>query len=365
MTWWQEFFRREESWIRNRFYDENTVYLSARAFWGNPDLTLNALRAACRRVKGMTVRQWLESLRREGGASATPVRIEEKATGTEGRTGGGVEGNSRSQGKAAHPRPVGAPGLRIIVIPDTQAEPGLEYPHLYWAGQYIAEKSPDVVVHLGDLRDMPSLSCYESNTAKAWARRSVKEDVEAGNEALAMLEDGMLGWGGRKVLLRGNHEGDSGNCGGRISRWMRDNPGVAHDFYETLSLAEYEYGWEVHEFLRPVEIGGVLFCHYFPYTAQGRSATGRPSSSAVAALKGVGQSFVAGHRQGKQLAECETASGIRRAIIAGSFYQHNPSFLGPAETQNYWRGILMLNEVKDGNFDLTEVSLGFLKRKYG
>lgn len=47
-----------------------------------------------------------------------------------------------------------------------------------------------------------------------------------------------------------------------------------------------------------------------------------------------------------------------------SFYQHNEEYRGPQAT-NEWRGILMLHEVRDGNYDIMTVSLDFLRRKYG
>ena len=42
------------------------------------------------------------------------------------------------------------PFRRYVVIPDTQVKPGVPTDHLEWAGRYVAEKRPDVVVHLGD-----------------------------------------------------------------------------------------------------------------------------------------------------------------------------------------------------------------------
>lgn len=47
-----------------------------------------------------------------------------------------------------------------------------------------------------------------------------------------------------------------------------------------------------------------------------------------------------------------------------SFYQHDEEYLSPY-TNNHWRGIWMLNEVKDGAFDEMAVSLDYLKRKFG
>ena len=52
------------------------------------------------------------------------------------------------------------------------------------------------------------------------------------------------------------------------------------------------------------------------------------------------------------------------AIIAGSFYQHDEAYLTPM-ANNCWRGIVMLNEVRDGQFDEMFVSLNYLRKRYG
>ena len=76
------------------------------------------------------------------------------------------------------------------------------------------------------------------------------------------------------------------------------------------------------------------------------------------------RSCVAGHQQGLSTHIHHTGNRTIRGIIAGSFYMHQEAYLSPQGT-NYWRGILMLHEVKNGNFGLMEVSLDYLRRKYG
>jgi len=76
------------------------------------------------------------------------------------------------------------------------------------------------------------------------------------------------------------------------------------------------------------------------------------------------QSCVAGHRQGLDLAVHTNGKRTLRSIIAGSFYQHSEGYLSP-QGNHHWRGMLMLHEVKNGEFSLMEVSLGYLKRRYG
>lgn len=73
---------------------------------------------------------------------------------------------------------------------------------------------------------------------------------------------------------------------------------------------------------------------------------------------------IAGHKQGLDTHIHHTGNRTIRGIIAGSCYLHQEAYLSPQGT-NYWRGILLLHEVKRGNFSLCEVTLDWLRSKYG
>ena len=66
--------------------------------------------------------------------------------------------------------------IKIAVIPDTQVKKGVPIDHLLYAGKYIAEKKPDVIVHIGDHWDMPSLSSYDKGK-KSFEGRRYKDDI--------------------------------------------------------------------------------------------------------------------------------------------------------------------------------------------
>ena len=52
------------------------------------------------------------------------------------------------------------------MIPDTQVKPGVNTDHLEWAGHYAVKMKPDVIVHIGDHWDMPSLSSYDKKGSR-------------------------------------------------------------------------------------------------------------------------------------------------------------------------------------------------------
>lgn len=250
--------------------------------------------------------------------------------------------------------------MKIAVIPDTQCKPGVNTNYLYNIGQYLVEKKPDVIVHLGDHWDMPSLSSYDVGK-KSFEGRRYKNDVIAGNESMDELLNPMREfnvqqkknnkkqYNPRKVFTVGNH------CN-RIDRAVNDDPRLEG----TMGLHDLNLkDWEVHQFLEVVVIEGVAFSHYFT-TGQ----MGRPASSASAQLNKKHMSCVAGHQQGLQIATAHRADGRRlTSIIAGSCYEHDEDYLG-AQGNQHWRGLLMLHEVVDGQFDLMPVSLNFLRKRY-
>ena len=245
-------------------------------------------------------------------------------------------------------------GLKVAVIPDVQAMPGVPLDHLTWCGKYLARQLPDVVVCIGDFGDFPSLSKFDANTIHAEGRRYSK-DLDAFHRAMDLLMAPIKrsrGWHPHLEFTLGNHED-------HIRRAVSENPKL-EGIMAIDDLRLPEYGWRVHDFLQPIAIGGVAFCHYFP-----SGIMGKPISSAPALLRKLHMSAFAGHQQGREIAYSRRADGSHMtAIISGSFYQHEYSYLSPF-TNAHWRGMYLLHETKDGRFDEMAVSIDFLKRKFG
>lgn len=257
----------------------------------------------------------------------------------------------------------GKPLPRHMVIPDTQTKPGQSWDHLRWAGMYAAKTKPDVIVHIGDHWDFPSLSSHDAKGSKSFEGRRYVEDVNAGINAMrAFLDpireeqaklkhDKKKQWNPRLVFTIGNHEY-------RIERALDADVKLEGLMsYDDLQLKEM--GWEVHEFLKPVVIDGVCYAHYHC-----SGVMGRPVSSPDLMLKKLHMSTVMGHVQDRAIAFNKRADGKRlTGIFAGIFYTHAEEYLN-YQTNNSWRGIWMLNEVQDGEFDEMPISLDYLARTY-
>lgn len=255
-------------------------------------------------------------------------------------------------------------GLRILVIPDTQQKPGVPNRFMGWIGRYIVDKRPDVVVHIGDHWDMPSLSSYDIGK-KSFEGRTYKADIAAGNEAMDVLMAPLHAFNAHQREVKhamylpeleffpGNHEN-------RIERAIEAD----RKLDGTIGFQDFnlkQHGWNVNEYLKPKAIGGVHFAHFFYNPNNGRPYGGMLQTR----LKNIGFSFVMGHQQGKQQAEMHRSDGsVVRGLVVGSCYLHDEEYLGP-QANNYWRGVVMLHEVKNGNYNLMEVSLDFLESKYG
>jgi len=253
--------------------------------------------------------------------------------------------------------------MKILVVPDTQIRPQDDLTYLNHIGQYIVHKQPDVVVQIGDFADMPSLSSYDVGK-KAYEGRRYTADIDAAHRGMDALlhplndynnkqrKNGKKLYKPRLVLTLGNHED-------RITRAVNSDPKL-DGFMDLSDLGYQDFGWEVYPFLEVVVIGGVAFSHYFI-----SGIAGRPTSTAAAQLNKKHMSCVCGHQQGRQSASAYRADGKRvTSIIAGSCYEHNEDYLG-SQGNNHWRGLVMLHDVDDGEFNEMYVPLSFLRSKYG
>lgn len=253
--------------------------------------------------------------------------------------------------------------MKILVIPDTQCKEGVPLDHLEWAGRYAAYKKPDIIVHIGDHADMPSLSSYDVGK-KIFEGRRYKSDIAAAKEGMRLFTQPIRDeqerlrrnkekiWKPEQYITLGNHED-------RITRAVEADPKLEG----VLSLSDLgyeEFGWKVIPYLEPIVLGGVAFCHFFT-----SGVLGKPVTSASALIGKKHMSCIMGHVQGRQIAYGTRADGKQiTGLFVGGFYQHDEEYL-KWQGNKHWRGIWMLHEVDDGSFDEMPVSIGFLKRRYG
>lgn len=245
-----------------------------------------------------------------------------------------------------------------MVLPDVQIKPNQDYTFLRVIGEYIVEKKPDVLICLGDFADLPSLSSYDVGK-KSFEGRRYRNDVLAANVAMQILLEPITEYNKqaaknkkkmylpRMVLTLGNHEH-------RITRAIENDPKLEG----TLDLDDLKYkefGWEVYDFLDIVLIDGVAYSHYFTTGVMGRAVT---SARALVTKKHI--SCVQGHNQKMEIYnEYRADSKCITGLFAGCCYQHDEEYLGP-QGNNYFRGIHILYEVEDGQFQCHSITLKYL-----
>ena len=154
------------------------------------------------------------------------------------------------------------------------------------------------------------------------------------------------------MFCLGNHEE-------RLDRYVNEHPELQGTL-GTDKLPFAEYGWEVHPFLKPVEIEGIFFVHYLANPMSGKPYGG----SAMNILKTVGRSFVVGHKQCLDVAIRPTIDGKQQlGIVNGACYDHFESYKGYSGN-NHFRGLTVLHECSDGFAVPMFVSLDYMKEKY-
>ncbi len=247
-----------------------------------------------------------------------------------------------------------------LLIPDTQVKPGVDTQHLTWIGKYIVDKQPDVIVHIGDHWDMPSLSKWDSK--KKMEGKRYKQDIAAGNEGMERLLAPLHAYNAQRRatkhkqyipemhFTKGNHEH-------RVTRAMEESP----EYEGLVSEDDFRLGeWQVHEFLQPVVIDGVHYAHYFYNPMSGRPFGGMMATR----LKNVGHTFTMGHQQTLDYAIRFVGNTSQHGLVAGACYLHDEEYKGP-QGNHHWRGVVMKHDVRDGQYDPMFVSLDYLRRRYG
>lgn len=252
-----------------------------------------------------------------------------------------------------------------LVIPDTQVRPGIRLDYLRWAGQYavdhfISKQRPVRLVHLGDHHDMESLSSYDKKGGKLRSGKRLRADIDAGNEGWLTMDEPITDYLRAnkrtaapvdKHKLLGNHED-------RITRAIEQDDEILEGL---ISLDDLEHtDWAVHPFLKPVTLDGVVYAHYFVNKGTGRAMSGE---NLKLRLKNLGHSFTMGHQQTFDYAVRFVNGQMQCALVAGSYYVHDEAYLGP-QGNSHWRGLVVCHQVSRGGYNIMQVDIDYLCRKY-
>jgi len=256
---------------------------------------------------------------------------------------------------------------KILVIPDAHAHP--DYDNLRFAslGQLIVDEKPDIIVCIGDFADMPSLSSYDRGT-RGFEGRRYHRDIDAAQDAMSKLLAPTLEYNEKrrkakkrryrpkKVMCLGNHEA-------RIDKATQSSS----ELYGTISTADLGYeghGWEVYPFMERVFIEGIAFSHYFASGVMNRPIGGEHIGNSL--LSKNYMSSVQGHSHLYNHAIRTRADGQKmHGLAVGCFVhpEYTESWCAGAR-HLWWEGVLILDNVSEGDFSLRDITTEQLMEMY-
>lgn len=246
------------------------------------------------------------------------------------------------------------------IIPDLQLRPGVPMDHLPWIGADIVRRQPDVVVLIGDVFDMHSLSSHDEPGSLAKEGARYEDDIKAGMDGLELMMRPVLDaiaasdWRPRLIFTEGNHEF-------RIVRTVNADPRYAGTIGPHHCNVE-KYGFERHNFLEVVTVDGIAYAHYFQMNGSPRPI----GSSMDNRFNKICGSFVQGHEQGLLIHRRPLPTGRTiHGIVCGSAYLHSEDYRGP-QRNNEWRGTVVLHDVRNGgDCEPMALTLQYMAREYG
>ncbi len=253
----------------------------------------------------------------------------------------------------------------ILIIPDSHARMDAPNDRFSWAGEFALDRQPNAIINIGDMADMTSLSMYDIGKLPAEGRR-YEDDIHAShnachlfNRAIQRYNNTHTKWKKKKyqptmVITLGNHEN-------RIPRACNEDPKLEGKL-SLRDLAYESYGWEVIPYLQPYVYEDIAFQHYFTSGVLGRPIGG-DNHAATLVKKGL-MSCVQGHSHTRDFSELTDAIGRKRfGLVVGCYYDHPDHFT--TEADRYWRGLVYLHDVQNGQAEPEFLAFDYLKRKYG
>jgi len=255
-----------------------------------------------------------------------------------------------------------------LVIPDSHAKPDVPNKRFELLGKFIMDVRPDVIVNIGDMADMESLSSYDKGK-KSFEGRRYKKDIEAVHDALDKLHNPMIEYNAAQklkkkaqytpqmVMCLGNHEN-------RINRVVESSP----ELEGTLSIEDLnyaKYGYNVVPFMSPVDIDGILYSHYFVTGIMGKPISGLHPAHSL--LQKKFQSCTQGHSHLLDYKVLTTGAGNKiQGLTVGCYLETDQyeSYAGDEANAMWWRGVVIKHITSDG-YDPEFISIERLEKLYG
>lgn len=256
--------------------------------------------------------------------------------------------------------------MDILVLGDSHAKHGVPNDRFTWAGRLAADRKPEVIVQIGDWGDWTSL-CLQLKGKKSYEGKRYNQDKAVATDALKKFQQGLdegkeearrkkvKQYKPQQFITLGNHDN-------RPDRETELSP-ILEGTISSLDVPFEEYGWTTIPYLKPLRLNGMNFQHYFASGSMGQAISGENHGKSLITKKKM--SCVVGHSHMLDLANQVTGDGRRLwGIVAGCYFEHSEDYT-PQEIQDtWWRGAILLKQVKDGDCSPELITMEEIKRLY-
>jgi len=254
--------------------------------------------------------------------------------------------------------------MQILVIGDSHIDDRQNLDRFTALGKFIIDKQPEYIVSIGDFITLNCLSAWDRDNRATLENQRYYKEILAGNKAMDMLEYPLHKYNKgkrrgkykpKKYYLMGNHED-------RLTRYLIKDPTFEKQVSIEANLNLKKRGWRVVPYKSHIDIYGMSFTH-IPITGNGSPISG--VNVCRKALNLYSNSVIFGHTHQFNVENMfrHGAKHLIQALNVGCFFEHTDPYAEGAVT-HYWRGIIMLNCTKKGQFDLETISLPYLKKEY-
>lgn len=249
-----------------------------------------------------------------------------------------------------------------VVFSCAHTKPEVSNERFNWLGKFLSDLKPDYVIDLGDGADMCSLNQYDGKRPANVVTQSYQADINTYNDAMDRLKHTFRY--NKKAMpkfygFEGNHEHRIKVAIDTDPRLAGVDVGLSFDHLNTDShfheYHEYEYG--------APSVGtydGVNYAHFFTGGNMGRPIAG--VHHAYALLASQHKSSTCGHTHKRDMYFKDAVPLI--GTVVGCFKGAPEGWAGQAN-KDWWSGILVKRELRDGHYEPEWISLATLEKEYG
>lgn len=252
-----------------------------------------------------------------------------------------------------------------VVFSCAHADPKTSNERAEWLGKLLYDVRPDYVVDIGDTADLASLSSHDTRSPVAMNMTNYERDIDHYNDFQEKVR-----WKFKKnKVKRPTFYGMEGNHEHRIKRALSNDPrltgkrfGVSFEHLQTNKW--YDEYHEYHNSAPAISTyDGVTYAHYLGSGNYGTAMSGE--HHAYNLIKKRHGSVTVGHSHKRNIYFKDDAyPNPSIGLVAGCFKGAEESWAGQANG-DWWKGVVIKRNLKDGWYDPTFISMEVLKAEYG